>query len=31
MLAGVAGQTIPAELRSLAREFDLGGIVLPAM
>lgn len=30
MLAGVAGQTIPAELRSLAREFDLGGIVLSA-
>src|SRR5688500_15674445 len=28
MLAGFVGQTIPVELRSLAREFDLGGIVL---
>jgi beta-N-acetylhexosaminidase len=28
MLAGFVGQTIPVELRALAREFDLGGIVL---
>ena len=28
MLAGFTGQSIPVELRSLAREFDLGGIVL---
>lgn len=28
MLAGFRGQSIPPELRSLAREFDLGGVVL---
>ena len=28
MLAGFRGHTIPVELRSLAREFDLGGVVL---
>jgi len=28
MLAGFHGQAIPVELRSLAREFDLGGVVL---
>lgn len=28
MLAGFRGSSIPVELRSLAREFDLGGIVL---
>ncbi len=28
MLVGFPGQTIPVELRSLAREFDLGGVVL---
>lgn len=28
MLAGFKGETIPVELRALAREFDLGGIVL---
>lgn len=28
MLAGFHGQTIPVELRALAREFDLGGVVL---
>ncbi len=28
MLAGFRGHAIPAELRSLAREFDLGGVVL---
>ena len=27
-IAGFAGHSIPAELRALAREFDLGGIVL---
>jgi len=27
-IAGFAGHEIPAELRSLAREFDLGGIIL---
>jgi beta-N-acetylhexosaminidase len=27
-IAGFAGQSIPADLRSLAREFDLGGIIL---
>jgi beta-N-acetylhexosaminidase len=27
-IAGFAGETIPADLRSLAREFDLGGIIL---
>jgi beta-N-acetylhexosaminidase len=27
-IAGFAGETIPPELRSLAREFDLGGIIL---
>ncbi len=27
-IAGFAGHTIPAELRSLAREFDLGGVIL---
>src|SRR5918999_6041252 len=26
-IAGFAGHTIPAELRALAREFDLGGVV----
>jgi beta-N-acetylhexosaminidase len=26
-LAGFAGYTVPSELRSLAREFDLGGVV----
>ena len=26
-IAGFAGHTIPAELRSLAREFDLGGVI----
>ena len=28
LLAGIAGETIPVELRSIAREFDLGGLVL---
>jgi beta-N-acetylhexosaminidase len=28
MFAGFRGHTIPVELRSLAREFDLGGVVL---
>ena len=28
MLAGFRGHSIPVELRSLAREFDLGGVVL---
>src|SRR5512134_2772918 len=27
-IAGFAGHTIPADLRALAREFDLGGIIL---
>jgi beta-N-acetylhexosaminidase len=27
-LAGFAGHAIPAELRALAREFDLGGVIL---
>jgi beta-N-acetylhexosaminidase len=27
-IAGFAGHTIPAELRALAREFDLGGVIL---
>ncbi|HEY7498803.1 MAG TPA: beta-N-acetylhexosaminidase [Vicinamibacterales bacterium] len=27
-IAGFAGETIPPELRALAREFDLGGIIL---
>ena len=27
-IAGFAGEAIPADLRSLAREFDLGGIIL---
>ena len=27
-IAGFAGHTIPPELRSLAREFDLGGVIL---
>jgi beta-N-acetylhexosaminidase len=27
-IAGFAGHSIPAELRSIAREFDLGGIIL---
>jgi beta-N-acetylhexosaminidase len=27
-LAGFAGRAIPAELRALAREFDLGGVIL---
>jgi beta-N-acetylhexosaminidase len=27
-IAGFAGHTIPAELRTLAREFDLGGVIL---
>jgi beta-N-acetylhexosaminidase len=27
-IAGFAGHTIPADLKSLAREFDLGGIIL---
>ena len=27
-IAGFAGQRIPAELRALAREFDLGGVIL---
>jgi beta-N-acetylhexosaminidase len=27
-IAGFAGETIPPELRSIAREFDLGGIIL---
>jgi beta-N-acetylhexosaminidase len=27
-IAGFAGDTIPADLRALAREFDLGGIIL---
>src|SRR5262245_41663166 len=27
-IAGVAGHSIPADLRSLAREFDLGGVIL---
>src|SRR5919106_3382848 len=26
-IAGFAGHTIPAELKSLAREFDLGGVI----
>jgi beta-N-acetylhexosaminidase len=28
MIAGFSGSTIPAELRTLAREFDLGGVIL---
>ena len=28
VVAGFAGRTIPVELRALAREFDLGGIIL---
>jgi beta-N-acetylhexosaminidase len=28
MLAGFRGHTVPVELRSLARDFDLGGVVL---
>ena len=28
IVAGFAGSTIPPELRSLARDFDLGGIIL---
>ena len=28
VLAGFAGHSIPADLRALAREFDLGGIIL---
>jgi beta-N-acetylhexosaminidase len=28
MLAGFSGHTVPVELRSLARDFDLGGVVL---
>ena len=28
VVAGFAGRTIPVELRTLAREFDLGGIIL---
>ncbi len=28
LLAGFSGHAIPAELRALAREFDLGGVVL---
>ncbi len=27
-IAGFAGHAIPPDLRSLAREFDLGGIIL---
>ena len=27
-LAGFAGHAIPAELRALAKEFDLGGVIL---
>ncbi len=27
-IAGFAGHSIPSDLRSLAREFDLGGIIL---
>ena len=27
-LAGFAGHSLPADLRALAREFDLGGIIL---
>ncbi|HET7219868.1 MAG TPA: beta-N-acetylhexosaminidase [Vicinamibacterales bacterium] len=27
-IAGFAGETIPADLKTLAREFDLGGIIL---
>lgn len=27
-IAGFAGESIPSELRSLAREFDLGGVIL---
>src|SRR5262245_42607490 len=27
-IAGFAGESIPQELRSLAREFDLGGVIL---
>ncbi len=27
-IAGFAGETIPSDLRALAREFDLGGIIL---
>jgi beta-N-acetylhexosaminidase len=27
-IAGFSGHTIPAELRALAREFDLGGVIL---
>src|ERR671919_2841687 len=26
-IAGFAGHTIPAELKALAREFDLGGVI----
>lgn len=28
LIGSIAGRTIPAEMRSLAREFDLGGIIL---
>ena len=28
VVAGFAGRTIPVELRALAREFDLGGVIL---
>ena len=27
-IAGFAGEAIPADLRLLAREFDLGGVIL---
>ena len=27
-IAGFAGESIPADLKSIAREFDLGGIIL---
>ena len=27
-IAGFAGHSIPVELRTLAREFDLGGVIL---
>lgn len=28
VVAGFAGVSLPAELRALAREFDLGGVIL---
>ena len=28
LIAGFEGQSVPAELRALAREFDLGGVIL---